>query len=80
MFNMSSKKFDSDDEPTPLQKLGQFIHENIDLDDGAFLRDFDDDDEEGYTLDELRAMGIVDEEGWTPEERKAFEAKKSKKS
>lgn len=49
MFNFSKKKLDDDKEMSPLQRLGKFIRENnIDTDDGAFLRDFEDeyDDDE----------------------------------
>lgn len=47
MFNFSKKKLDDDKEMSPLQRLGKFIRENnIDTDDGAFLRDFEDEYDE----------------------------------
>ncbi len=56
MFNFSKKKLEDDEEMTPLQRLGKFIRENnIDTDDGAFLRDFEDeydDDEDEYEDDD----------------------------
>lgn len=49
MFNFSKKKLDDDEETTPLQRLGKFIRENnIDTDDGAFLRDFEDEYDDEY--------------------------------